>query len=158
MARYDNPITLARLHIGEGLSIPQMAKRLGCSPRTIRTKLKEHNIPAHKGRPASERTKDPPNHILEDDEGYEIVEAFVPVLDEDGTITDRRRKSVRVHRLIAVAYWGFDAVCDSEIHHANGCKIDNRPGNLTPLEPSIHGGLRMKFRDRWADGSTPHDF
>jgi hypothetical protein len=39
-----------------------------------------------------------------------------------------------VHRLVAVATHGFDAVCDGIVHHENEIKWDNRPENLTLCE------------------------
>lgn len=41
-----------------------------------------------------------------------------------------RDKRVRVHRLVAVAEFGFEAVKDMHVHHKNGFKMDNRPENL----------------------------
>jgi hypothetical protein len=39
-----------------------------------------------------------------------------------------------VHRLVAVANHGFEAVCDGIVHHENEIKWDNRPENLTLCE------------------------
>jgi len=47
-------------------------------------------------------------------------------------------KHVLIHRLLAVAEYGFDAVCDMEVHHQNGIKWDNRPDNIEVLTPSEH--------------------
>jgi len=53
------------------------------------------------------------------------------------------RKCVSIHRLIAVAEYGFEEVKDKEVHHKNGNLLDNRPENLKPLTGSEH---KMKHR------------
>lgn len=35
-----------------------------------------------------------------------------------------------VHRLVAVAEYGFDAVAGNHVHHKNGIQWDNRPDNI----------------------------
>jgi len=45
---------------------------------------------------------------------------------------------VRVHRLVAVAEYGFEAVKDKAVHHKNEIPWDNRPENLEPLTFSEH--------------------
>lgn len=51
---------------------------------------------------------------------------------------------VRVHRLLAVAEYGYDAVVDKHIHHKNEIPWDNRPENITPMENSEHIGLHHR--------------
>jgi hypothetical protein len=48
---------------------------------------------------------------------------------------------VLVHRLLAVAEYGFDAVAGKHIHHKNGIRWDNRLENLEVLTPSEHAKL-----------------
>jgi len=55
-------------------------------------------------------------------------------------------KDVRVHRLLGVAEYGFDAVCDMHVHHQNGIKWDNRPDNIELLTPSEHAAHHMSER------------
>lgn len=50
--------------------------------------------------------------------------------------------TVFIHRLVAVAEYGFDAVAGNEVHHRNGVRWDNRPGNLEPRDPVSHGRAR----------------
>jgi len=52
-----------------------------------------------------------------------------------------KTQNVSVQRLTAVAEYGFDAVCDSEVHHKNGIPWDNRPENLQPLSVTEHKRL-----------------
>lgn len=46
--------------------------------------------------------------------------------------------SCPVHRLVAVAEFGFESVTSSQIHHKNKHKLDNSPSNLIPLSPHEH--------------------
>jgi len=46
-----------------------------------------------------------------------------------------------VHRLVAVAEYGIDAVKEKHIHHKNRVKWDNRPVNLEPIDPAKHSSL-----------------
>lgn len=45
---------------------------------------------------------------------------------------------VRVHRLVAVAKFGFEEVADNHVHHKNKCTWDNRPENLELMSPGDH--------------------
>lgn len=47
-------------------------------------------------------------------------------------------QAVRIHRLIAVAEWGFDAVCGMDVHHKNEVPWDNRAENLELMSRSEH--------------------
>jgi len=46
--------------------------------------------------------------------------------------------SIAIHRLVAVAEYGFDCVANAEVHHINSIPWDNRPCNLIPLDQSEH--------------------
>jgi len=145
---WENPVTLARAYAEYG-SAEGVADAWGCSERTIRTWLHEHDeirVKRQGRRPSWEDTE-PPNHVLEDDEGYEIVEAFVPVRDDRGELVKIERKAVRMHRLMCVLEWGFDAVCDMEVHHQDGMKLHNLPRNLVPLDHLTHAN--MQTHRRW---------
>ena len=45
---------------------------------------------------------------------------------------------VPVHRLLAVAEYGFEAVKGKDVHHKNGLSWDNRPENIELLTRSEH--------------------
>jgi len=45
---------------------------------------------------------------------------------------------VPIHRLVAVAKYGFDAVENQQVHHRNGVRFDNRPENLGLMSNSEH--------------------
>jgi hypothetical protein len=43
-----------------------------------------------------------------------------------------------VHRLAAVAWFGYDEVAENKVHHQNGVKWDNREENLAVMSDSDH--------------------
>lgn len=59
--------------------------------------------------------------------------------------------TVKVHRLVAVAEWGFDSVANMDVHHKNGVKFDNRPSNLEVLTPSDHMKMHANEREMWKE-------
>jgi len=56
-------------------------------------------------------------------------------------------RSVRVHRLVAVAEHGLEALKGKVVHHKNGVSWDNRPENLELLTPSEHSKLHYEQGD-----------
>jgi hypothetical protein len=55
-----------------------------------------------------------------------------------------RGDSIPVHRLLAVAEYGIEAVKDNHVHHINGCKWDNRPDNIELVDASEHIKLHQE--------------
>lgn len=60
---------------------------------------------------------------------------------------DNDRVAFRIHRLVAVAEYGYDAVASKHVHHKNGHKMDNRRENLEPIDPSEHAELHHERGD-----------
>lgn len=54
------------------------------------------------------------------------------------------RKRVRVHRLLAVAEYGFEGLKGMEVHHKNNIQWDNRPSNIELLTKEEHTKLHHK--------------
>lgn len=52
--------------------------------------------------------------------------------------------TVLVHRLLAVAEYGLDALEGMQVHHENNIGWDNRPENITLVDPVEHGKLHKK--------------
>lgn len=48
-----------------------------------------------------------------------------------------------LHRLLAVAEYGFDSVIDKEVHHETGCGLDNRPDAITLMNQDEHSSLHQ---------------
>lgn len=55
-----------------------------------------------------------------------------------------QKRSVMVHRLQAVAEWGFDRVADKVVHHKNGVPWDNRIENLQLMDRGEHSRLHRQ--------------
>jgi hypothetical protein len=80
--------------------------------------------------------KSPPNFWMSPD-GYECWTVY------DG---QRESHTVRVHRLVAIAEYGFDAVSGNVVHHKNQIPWDNRPENLEPMSRGEHSELHNAMR------------
>jgi hypothetical protein len=51
---------------------------------------------------------------------------------------------VLVHRLVAVAHHGMDAVRNREVHHSNYIPFDNRPANLELVTSAQHRRIHAR--------------
>ena len=58
-----------------------------------------------------------------------------------------RAHCIRVHRLIAVAEHGYDAVVEGEVHHKNGVRWHNTPDNLSVLSSKEHSQAHVEVAD-----------
>ena len=61
----------------------------------------------------------------------------------------QRDAPVYVHRLLAVAEYGFDAVKNKEVHHKNGIPWDNRPENIKVVGIKQH--RQIEANRRWGN-------
>lgn len=115
---YQDPERLRSLYHDRGLSLRAIADELGCHYTTVHEYMARFGIE----RRAASHDPDPDGHaaFVHHSRGYE---AWV----------DRSRLAL-VHRLVAVAERGFDAVADGVVHHENGIPWDNRPSNLTVFD------------------------
>lgn len=114
----DNEEWLREKYWGEGLSQEEIADIVGCSRSAVGGWMKENGVMTFK----------PPYHRLSDSNGYERIDTQI---DDDAYC-------VKIHRLQAVAEYGFDEVKDMHVHHKNGFKIDNRLCNIEIKTPSDH--------------------
>lgn len=60
---------------------------------------------------------------------------------------DGSQRTMKVHRLLAVAEFGIEAVKDMEVHHENGISWDNRPENIDIVEPGKHQRIHYDERE-----------
>jgi len=127
---YRREDVLRRLWCDRRLTQEEIAERLHTSERTVREWISHHGI---------ERTE----HLQ-----TKWVNGYHVLRHKDG----KANRKVRLHRLVAVAEYGFDAVKDMDVHHLNGIRWDNRPCNLELLEPEKHGEINhSKRHDRLFD-------
>jgi hypothetical protein len=79
----------------------------------------------------------PPVPYRTDHEGYERWRH--QYRDDDG---EKCEDVVAVHRLAAVAWYGFDVLDgDSVVHHESGIPWDNRESNVSVMDRSEHSIL-----------------
>lgn len=124
--QYRDEDTLRRLYWDERLSQAEVADELGCSERTVVKWMQEHNIETRTG-----RRRLPWATYVTNENGYERWQNRSP---------PDKGASALVHRLLAVAEYGFEAVRGNHVHHINGIPWDNRIENLEILSPSDHMG------------------
>lgn len=75
--------------------------------------------------------------------GYEKWSSYTP--------STGKNRDLLVHRLAAVAWYGFDAVAGNDVHHRNSVPWDNRESNLEPLSKEEHARLHGKERGFYSD-------
>ena len=136
--RYREEETLRRLYWENGMTMEEMADRLGCSLPTIQTWMNRHSIPRRRTGPKGSIHPS----IFTKSSGYEIASARV----------DGEMLAVRLHRLVAVRESGFDAVSGMHVHHRNGVPWDNRPENLEIVTSSEHARRHAEIEQRDALG------
>lgn len=123
--------TLRRLYHEEGLSRAKIAEEFdGVTRSGIQYWMNKYEIEARdKSEAAKERwLQNPDIYYLTNNLGYEAC----------AVNTDGKDDYVLIHRLVAVAEYGFDAVKDKDVHHKNCIRWDNRPENLEPLTRKEH--------------------
>lgn len=127
------------LYINERLSTLDIAVLFDCSSATLNTWLKKHGI---KRRNISEAQS-----LRSSGNPY----AATLSLDSDGYMRwTPGVHYISVHRLMAVAEWGIEAVKGHQVHHKNELRWDNRIDNLELVTNSDHQKLhrRIKGLDR----------
>ncbi len=118
---------LRKMYREKMMSMGEIAEKKGCSPGKVQYWMDEYDIERYSSR---ERASHRPAHFRTLKAGYEASKCQ---LDGGG--------QVLIHRLVAVAEHGFDAVIDSEVHHLNGIPWDNRSDNLIPVTGDIHRAI-----------------
>lgn len=137
---YTDPETLRRLYWDENLSTRDIAKRGGVHKDTIRRWMDKHDIPTRERTEAAtaKRRKEYTGISMASGGHYQWCQ------------WDRKTETfetVRVHRLLAVAEYGLDAVADVDVHHKNNIPWDNRPDNLELLDRSEHTSHHKPWED-----------
>lgn len=118
-APWKDEDTLREMYHDDRMYLTEIGDELGADEATIRHWMDNFDIERV---PMGTRVRPP--SVWTDTCGYEVVEP-------DG---DR----APIHRLVAVAEYGFDAVADNDVHHRNNVPWDNRPSNLEPIDHADH--------------------
>ena len=122
---YKDKELLRRLYWDEKMSTKEISEEFGCSSGTVSAWLNKHDIET---RTAGEtirlkQTEKPLKLSLSTWGHVEIYHAH---------------EAIAIHRIMAVAEWGFDAVCGMVVHHKNHIPWDNRIENLELLTSGEH--------------------
>jgi biotin operon repressor len=140
---WRDPKALREQYVEQGKTLAEVAEALGCSSPTVNKWLRRYGIEIRA--PASERDysgRSSPRFV-----NYARFET-----NGDGYETWRSRTDgrayVSVHRLAAVAWFGYETVAENDVHHLNGVPWDNRESNLDPLDPNEHRSRHAQERER----------
>jgi len=121
MKAYKSERYLRSMYLTQSLSAQTIADKLGCCERTILYWIDKHDIET---RPDHRHIKG--THSL-NGRGY--------------AISQYNGEKLYMHRLLAVAKYGFDEVRDKVVHHKNRIKWDNRYENIEVMTNEEHGKL-----------------
>ena len=111
-------------------SLNEIADEIGCATNSVRSWMEKHDIPRRSISDAKKlKTKDHAFYFMKP-HGYYYWRDH-----ED---------MVLVHRLLAIAEYGYDEVIDKDVHHVNGLKWDNRPSNIELLSREEHRREHLK--------------
>ena len=117
---WNDPDTLRDLYHSKGLSGHEIADRLGCDPVTVYNNMDELGV--------TRKRHNKSRRLRTGTGGYEVIR----------TTVNKDVKVVRLHRLAAVAWFGYSEVLDNDVHHKNECTFDNRECNLEVMSRGEH--------------------
>lgn len=128
---YKDGELLRRLYVDEKRSTMEIAEMLDCAPNTVRKYLKKEGVEI---RELSDALK-----LAHGYSEYEVpFQTHVTGAEVWRHSYNNESNMVYVHRLLAVAKFGFDAVADNVVHHESEIRWDNRPGNLELMDHGDH--------------------
>jgi len=134
--KYASEEWLRERYFEDEMSVPQIAEQEGVVAQTIYDWMDRHGI----GRDATRygyKSRVPYATYYTDDQGYPRWQAKGR---ENG---ERTTYNFHVHRLVAIAEFGVEAVVGKHVHHKNEVRFDNRPENLELLTPGEHRTRHM---------------
>jgi len=132
-----SPDRIRELYHDQGLPIDGVANELGVSPTTVYRRMKDYGIERDECPRAEAHV---PTRV--DYEGY--VRWRDQYRGPDGS---KREDMVAVHRLAAVAWFGFDSIIGKVVHHCDHIPWDNRQSNLAVLCNREHSKLHNRHEN-----------
>jgi len=108
----------------------EIADIADCSQATIWFWMDRHDIDRRSRSMAGSINTGPPT-VYTNDNGYERTQVFY----------ESKPHILYIHRLAAVAWFGFDKVSGNQVHHKNGIPWDNRESNLQNLTTKEHNAI-----------------
>lgn len=136
---YKDPDDLRRLYHDEGMTQAEIADHYGVNPGSVHYHMDKHGIERRDRMAETNKTRRKGARVATDGNGYEHFR-------------ESRNTSVQLHRLIAIAKFGYDAVVDNEVHHVSGVPWDNRLSNITIMAPGDHQRLHVEEQPRGPGG------
>lgn len=149
---WRNKELMERLYLDEKKSQNEIADLFDCGATTVREWLVRHEIPTRSISEAKQWEK-----------GY--IGAPLNLTNEGYRAWKTSEETVLVHRLVAVAVFGFDAVCDMDVHHKDDMKINNSHDNLELLSHGEHSTYhrtkvqpleRIRIAELYENGDTSY--
>lgn len=134
--KYKNEEWLREKYINQRKSCIQIAKELEVNKESVRLQLENHGIERrNKGQKPKLYAPLEVSH-----QGYEVWR---------NVLSSSKSDNIRypVHRLLAVAEYGFEAVGNKDVHHKNEIRWDNRPSNIEVLSRSVHTTIHSSESD-----------
>jgi predicted transcriptional regulator len=122
-------VDLHELYWDEGMSQKEIAAMCDCSVALVSKKMTEQDVPTKSS------TNGMPLCYTRKQGGHEYI------------TTGGCGDDVQLHRLLAVAEYGYEPVKDNHVHHINGIPWDNRPANIDVVAPGEHTTIHNKQRD-----------
>jgi transposase-like protein len=159
-AKYRDKEWLNEQYWEKERTMPEIADECDCSAETIRRWLNNHDLGTRdqseatrvEWKGADERRKQQSELFSRLAEERKTIHPFFVTREKSGYVYagsadgDGGSEFVALHRLLAVAEYGIEAVKDKHIHHENQIPWDNRPENIEPLTASEHMSLHNELR------------
>lgn len=114
----------------EGKSLTEIADELGCATNTVRDWMVKHDIERRSISEAKKlKTKDHAHYFM----------------NHNGHMMWRHHhEMVFAHQILAISEFGFEAVCENQVHHKNHIPWDNRPDNIELMSIQEHSALHKR--------------
>jgi len=138
---WKDPEILHQLYREELMSQTEIAEKLGCSQSTLSYWLRKLNIHESENQVLYERMRRSGDISMKTtSQGY--IRAEQQYRGEHDFFS--------MHRLLAVAKYGFDAVArdGAHVHHKNHIPWDNRPANIQLLPAERHSAMHAEERSK----------
>ena len=120
---------IIELYYGDGLTLEEVGSELGCSASVVSAVMEDNGVKRRPHGVSYENLDSKPDPRFYISNGYVQVQCTTDV---------RQNDSFLLHRLTAVAWYGWDEVVGRDIHHKNSIGWDNREENIEPIDREEH--------------------
>jgi len=127
--------TLRLLYIEYQVSSEKMARYWGCDPKTVRNNLERYGV----------ERRSPGHYQKKTHATYKPGETGYCYWRD---YSAENTTPVLVHRLLAVAEYGFEKVMGKHVHHKDGVKWNNQHKNIELKTPQEHAKSHLSDFDR----------